>query len=58
MLIAQTMAEYGFLASVAAGLTTARDRVEMYVGSGNLKYLLVVLVVVFILMLAKRRRRA
>ncbi len=56
MLIAQTMAEYGFLASIAAGLTAARDRIEMYVGSGNLKYLLAVMFAIFILLVAKRRR--
>ncbi len=56
MFIAQTMAEYGILASIAAGLAAARDRIEMVVGSGNLKYLLLIVIAFFILFLAKPRR--
>ena len=56
MFIAQTLVEYGFLTSIAAGFAATRDRIEMYVGSGNLKYLLIVMLALLILLLAKRRR--
>ena len=56
MFIAQTLAEYGFLTSIVAGIAAARDRIEFYVGSGNLKYLLLAMLAIFILLVAKRRR--
>ncbi len=56
MFIAQTLSEYGALSSMAAGIAAARDRIEMYVGEGNLKYLLFAMIAVLILLLVKRRR--
>ncbi len=56
MFIAQTLAEYGFLTSLVAGVAAARDRIELYVGSGNLKYLVLAVFIFVILLLAKTRR--
>ena len=56
MLIAQTLAEYGFLASLVAGVAATRDRIELYVGSGNLKYLILAACALIVLMLARTRR--
>lgn len=57
MIIAQTLSEYGFLTSVVAGVASARDRIELYIGSGNLKYVLLATLVICILTLAKLTRR-
>ncbi len=56
MFIAQTLSEYGFLTSVVAGVASVRDRIEVYIGSGNLKYVVLVMLTIFILLMAKRRR--
>ncbi len=56
MFIAQALSEYGALSSMAAGIAAARDRIEMYIGSGNLKYLLFVMIALLVLLLVKRRR--
>lgn len=55
-MLAQAMMEYGGLQSIAASFASAYNRVENYLGQGNLKYLLLVLVVIIILLLVKRRR--
>ncbi len=41
---------------MAAGIAAARDRIEMYIGSGNLKYMLFVMIAILVLLLVKRRR--
>ncbi len=55
-IVAQTLVEYGFLNSLVAGLVSARDRIEFYIGQGNLKYLLLGTLAVIVLLLARRRR--
>lgn len=55
-MLAQAMVEYGALQSIAASFANAYNRVENYLGQGNLKYVLLVLIVVIILLLVKRRR--
>lgn len=55
--VAQTLVEYsGLLGSVSARISAAVDKVEYYVGQGNVKYLLIGFLVILLLMLVKRRR--
>jgi hypothetical protein len=54
--VAQTLAEYGLLNSIAAGFAAARDRVEVFIGAGNAKYLLVGVCIIIVLMIVRRRR--
>jgi hypothetical protein len=56
--LAQTMAEYGVLTSLVAGLNAARYRLEAYIGTGNSKYLVIGLGALVFLMLVRRRRSA
>jgi len=56
MIVAQTLVEYGFLNSIVAGIAATRDRIELYIGSGNLKYMLILVFLIFILLVARRRR--
>ncbi len=56
MVLAQTMAEYGLLSSLAAGIANLQYRIESYIGEGNSKYMLLGAVVLLILLLARRRR--
>jgi hypothetical protein len=55
-MLAQALAEYGALQSMASSFSNAYNRVESLVGQGNLKYVLLVILAVFILLLVKRRR--
>jgi len=57
VILAQTMAEYGVLNSIAARLAAAQYRIEAYIGSGNLKYVFLGLLVLIVLLLARRSRR-
>ena len=55
---AQTLVEYsGLVGSIAAKISAASDRIEAYIGQGNMKYLLIGFLVVFLLLLVRRRRR-
>ncbi len=54
--LAQTLVEYGVLNSIVAGFAAARQRVEVYIGTGNTKYALAIVLAVIILLLARRRR--
>ncbi len=56
MFLAQTITEYGLVDSIGAGLATARDRIELYIGPGNLKYVLIALLVILVLLVTRRRR--
>jgi uncharacterized protein (TIGR03382 family) len=56
MLLAQALVEHGLLDSMAAGIVTARDRLEIYIGRGNSTYLLIALGVVLLVLLVRRRR--
>ena len=56
MFLAQTMAEYGLLTSLLAGLNAARFRLEAYIGTGNSKYLFIGLAAIILLLLVRRRR--
>jgi len=57
MFIAQTLSEYGAITSIVSGITSARDRIEMHIGLGNLKYFLMLMLAILVLFAAKRRRR-
>ncbi len=57
VIIAQTMAEYGLLNSIVAGLTAVRYHIETYIGSGNLKYVLFGALALIVLLLVRRSRR-
>jgi hypothetical protein len=54
--LAQTAAEYGLLDSLAAGLGTVQDRLEVYLGPGNLRYWLIGTLVLIVLLLFRWRR--
>ena len=56
MFLAQTMAEYGLLTSLIAGVAAARYRLEAYIGTGNSKYLVIGLFAIILLFLVTRRR--
>jgi LPXTG-motif cell wall-anchored protein len=57
-IVAQTLVEYsGLLGSVAARISAVIDRVEAYIGQGNVKYLLIGFLVLLLLLLVRRRRR-
>ena len=55
-LFAQALVEHGLLDSIAAGIGSARYRLDGYVGQGNSKYVLVAFAVVVLLYLVRRRR--
>ncbi len=54
--IAQALVEHGLLDSLAAGLTVARDHLELYIGRGNSIYALVAAFVIIVLFMLRRRR--
>jgi len=56
MLALQTLVEYGAIHSIASAFVTARYRIELLIGAGNLKYLLLMMLVVAVLLLIRRRR--
>jgi hypothetical protein len=49
------MVEHGLLDSIAAGLTGARYRIELYIGQGNTVYLIAAVVVLLVLTRVRRR---
>jgi hypothetical protein len=49
------MIEHGLLDSIAAGLGTARYRLELYIGEGNTIYALAAVAVLLILTRVRRR---
>jgi hypothetical protein len=55
-MIAQTMVEYGALQSISAAFMSALHRVELFLGSGNSRYFLL-LGLAFIVVLIWTRRR-
>jgi hypothetical protein len=55
MFVAQAMVEKGALDGMAAGLTAARDRIEIYVGEGNAVFVVVGAIVLVLLVLMWRR---
>ena len=55
-MLAQAMAEYGALQSIASSFSNAYNRVESMIGQCNLKYVLLAALVVIFLLLVKRRR--
>ena len=56
LLLAQSLVEYGLLDSIAAGMVSARDQIELYIGRGNSVYALAGALVVVVLLLFRRRR--
>lgn len=54
--IAQALVEHGLLDSIAAGMVSARDRLELYIGRGNGTYAIVAALVIIVLLLLRRRR--
>jgi len=55
-MLAQALAEYGALQSIASAFSNGFNRVESLVGQGKLKYILLIVLAVVILMLVKKRR--
>jgi len=55
-MLAQALAEYGALQSIASAFSNGFNRVESLVGQGRLKYILPIVLAVVILMLVKKRR--
>ena len=56
LLLAQALVERGLLDSIAAGLGSARYRIELYIGQGNTIYLLAAAAVLLILTRVRHRR--
>jgi hypothetical protein len=56
LLLAQALVERGLLDQIAAGLGSARYRLELYIGQGNAVYFVVAVVLVLILTRVRRRR--
>lgn len=53
--LAQAMVEYGLLDSIAAGLSSAKYQLELYVGQGNTIYVVIGVVLLLIFTRVKRR---
>jgi hypothetical protein len=53
-ILSQTLVEYGALTAALAGI---QQRIEGYLGAGNLKYLLIAVVGVIILLWVRQRMR-
>lgn len=56
LLLAQAMVEHGLLDSIAAGLGSAKYRIELYVGQGNAIYVVIAAVVLLVLTRVRRNR--
>lgn len=56
VLLAQAMVERGLLDSIAAGVSSARYRLELYVGEGNAIWVVIGVVVLLVLTRVKRNR--
>jgi hypothetical protein len=56
LLLAQAMVERGLLDSIAAGLSNARYRLELYVGQGNTIYVVIAVVLLLVLTRVRRQR--
>jgi len=54
--MAQALVEHGLLDAMASGLANARYRIELYIGQGNLVYVLVGAAALLLLFLVRRRR--
>lgn len=55
-LLAQAMAEYGTTTSLSSTFASIRDRIEMHIGQGNLKYVLIGSIVLLIILFYRMRR--
>lgn len=53
--LAQAMVEYGLLDSIAAGFSSAKYQLELYVGQGNTIYVVIGVVLLLIFTRVKRR---
>ena len=56
IVLAQAMVERGLLDSIAAGVSGARYRLELYVGQGNAIYVVIGVVLLLVLTRVKRNR--
>ena len=56
LILAQALVERGLLDSIAAGLSNARYRLELYVGEGNAIWVVIGVVVLLVLTRVKRNR--
>ena len=56
LLLAQALVERGLLDSIAAGLGSAKYRIELYIGQGNAIYVVIAAVVVLVLTRVRRRQ--
>jgi len=55
LVVGQAMVEYGLLDSIAAGLSSAKYQLELYVGQGNTIYVVIGVVLLLVLTRVKRR---
>ncbi len=55
-LLAQAAAEYSSTTSLSSIFASIRDRIEMQIGRGNLKYALIGSIVVLIILFYRMRR--
>jgi len=56
LMLAQAMVERGLLDSIAAGVSSARYRLELYVGDGNAIYVVIAAVLLLVFTRVKRNR--
>ena len=56
LVVAQAVVERGLLDSIAAGLSSARYRLELYVGEGNAIYVVIAAVLLLVLTRVRRNR--
>jgi hypothetical protein len=56
LLLAQALAERGLLDQIAAGLSSARYQLELYVGQGNTVYVVIAVVLLLVLTRVRRNR--
>jgi hypothetical protein len=56
LILAQAVVERGLLDSIAAGLSSARYRLELYVGEGNAIYVVIAAVLLLVLTRVRRNR--
>jgi hypothetical protein len=55
-LLGQALGEYSSTTSISAGFANLRGQIEMYIGQGNLKYLLIGTVMLVLVVWIRLRR--
>ena len=55
-MIAQTVVEYGGLQAISSAFSNAVYRLELFIGAGNSKYLIIVAIAAVVLLIFTRHR--